>query len=152
MATSQPLAWPSPGLPLAHRTTYRHEDENVSLFDRLSDQIQEDAAPASSEAPRASLFESTAELLNESEGEVLSEMLGGMHVSRYMNPRDLQYALEDAATTCERSWADRKRWNEGAGLEKPHNNLVTCLRDCSKKAKAYADAIEAAQKKRNVGY
>jgi len=125
----------------------------MSLLDRLNTQIEELASPAGEAVPLVEDNAPTdAALLGLTEDAVLTEMLGGMHVSRYLNPRDLQYSLEDAATTCERSWADRKRWNEEAGLEKSYNTLVACLRDCSKKAKAYADAIDAARKKQNVGH
>jgi len=140
----------------------------MSLFDRLSAPIEEQEQPAGDAAPltedtdvETGIDDSQAEVqteetdgpsdaeilgLTESEDGVLSEMLGGMHVRRYVNHRDLQYALQDAATTCERNWKDRSHYKEHKKLEGKHKDLVECLRDCAKKAGAYADSQDEARK------
>ena len=127
----------------------------MSLFDRASASIQEseetDGTPLTEDvAGTPSLLPSDAEILGlqEDESGVLSEMLGNMHGRRYVNHRDLQYALEDAATTCERNWKDRKGYQEHKGMEDEHNALVAALREASAKARAYEDKVEAARKER----
>ena len=125
----------------------------MSLFSRMSTKIEEQERPAGEAASLAeSVIEegrepSDAEILGLTEDEdgVLSEMLGGMHVNRFLDHRTLQYALEDAATTCERSWKDRKGYKEHKGLADKHKALIECLRDCSKKAGTYADGMDAAR-------
>jgi hypothetical protein len=130
----------------------------MSLFDRSSAPIEEQEQPAGEAAPLTEAVEgqteetagpSDAEILGLTEGEdgVLSEMLGGMHgVRRYVNHRDLEYALQDCATTCERNWKDQMNRRENKGMEGKHKALVECLRDCAKKAGAYADDQEEARK------
>jgi len=122
----------------------------MSLLDRLNTQTEEapagDPAVAQAQAQTEAREPTEAEILGLTEDtDVLSEMMGGMHVSRYVNHRDLQYALEDAATTCERSWKDRKGYKEHKGLADKHKALIECLRDCSKKAGTYADGMDAAR-------
>lgn len=128
----------------------------MSLFNRLSSKIEEQEQPA---GDAALLTEDTDALteehepseveilgLTEDDDGVLSEMLGGMHVRRYVNHRDLQYALEDAATTCERNWKDAMNRREHKTCEAEHTALVAALRDASKKAGAYATKSEEARK------
>jgi len=72
----------------------------------------------------------------------LHEMMG-MMPRRYLNKRDLQYALEDAATTCDRMWKEKKRFAKGdeLGKMKPkYDALVSALKAAAKAAEACADA------------
>jgi len=73
----------------------------------------------------------------------LHEMMG-MMPRRYINKRDLQYALEDAATTCERMWAEKKRWKDPglSKMEPKHKALVSSLRAAAKAAESCADAAD----------
>jgi hypothetical protein len=82
------------------------------------------------------LDEDASKLLDEN----LDEMMGNPR--RYVNPRDLQYHLEDAATTCERMWADARRYKKDKQDKHKgaHDALVSALRDAAAKAKALADA------------
>ena len=78
----------------------------------------------------------------------LHEMMGHGMPRRYLNKRDLQYSLEDAATTCERMWSEKARYRE-SGLSKlkpKHEALLTALRAAAKAAEACADASDAAEK------
>jgi len=124
----------------------------MSLFDRICTEdadAQLTGKPlVESEEPKQ---QTDAEILGLTEdvAGALGESLGG-HIPRYMNYRDLQYALEDAVTTCERNWTDKKRWREPgvSKLDKSHADLVQCIKDCAKRAKSFADAFDAAQKER----
>lgn len=98
------------------------EERDMSLFDRLTEDTD----------------------LTETKHEPLEEMFMGRPM-RYVNPRDLQYSLEDAATACERHWADRKRHRSPEGqkeMKASYDAMVKALRTAATKAKECADHCE----------
>jgi len=70
-------------------------------------------------------------------GEQLDEMFIGRQM-RYVDPQELQYTLEDAATACERNWSERKGHRDMKTLQAPHEALVKSLRAAAAKAGDYA--------------
>lgn len=97
-----------------------------------------------------SLHDRVTQSLSEDSDQSTPESLEEMFMSRpmrYLNPRDLQYSLEDAATACERNWEDRTRhrMSERDKSAKPaHDKLVKALRAAAAAAKDYADAQDKA--------
>lgn len=116
----------------------------MSVFDQLAGLIpkteQEAAVQDEAEdAPKGSV--TTAQ--------PLTEMMGyGCSTKRYLNPRDLQYALEDAKTTCTRMWNERKRFRDDTkDMAGAHNKLQKALQAAAEAARAYADAQDDKVKK-----
>ena len=103
----------------------------MSTFDHLAGLA---AAPQTEEAGEAA----------DGQTQPLTEMMGYGMSKRYLNPRDLQYSLEDAKTTCQRMWTEKQRYKEDAeGLEAAHNKLQKALQAAGEAAKAYADAQDS---------
>jgi len=80
---------------------------------------------------------SQTEDADDAEGEQLDEMFIGRQM-RYVDPQELQYTLEDAATACERNWSERKGHRDMKTLQAPHEALVKSLRAAAAKAGEYA--------------
>ncbi len=80
----------------------------------------------------------------------LEEMYLDRMPLRYINPRELQYQLEDVATACERTWKDRTRRpavGNMSELKAPHEKLLKALRAAAQAAQEYAEADDERMEK-----